>query len=210
MRWDFYVLYAKSFIIPLIFCYYLVTNEYKIAGIKTLIFLFCFIGDIFNLLNFNISAVGALISFLIAYLLLLKLSYTDFRSLNYKERDRFPILILFLFVVTIASSILSLNFENIAFNFSLYIIYGIVLSLLIFISITNYLIKPNYTFLNLTIMCICFLISDAFFMISKFYLSLFALSFIGNAVQVYSYYFMVTYFIENDKYLTKQTKYGEY
>lgn len=198
-----YVLYAKALIIPLVFSYYVITNEYTISGIKTLVFLFCFFGDIFNLLDLEISALGALVSFLTAYLLLLKLSYDDFKRLKFYKTDRFSTLISFLFIATISTSVLNLNFENMVVDFSFYVIYGVILSLLIFFAITNYIKKSNYAFLNFTIMGICFLISDAFFVINKFYLSLYALSFIGIFVQVFSYYFMVTYFIENDKYLKK-------
>ena len=55
-------------------------------------------------------------------------------------------------------------------------------------------------------MCLCFMISDVFFVINKFYLSLYSLSLIGTAVQVFSYFFMVTYFLENDKDRLKQIK----
>ncbi|HQE34664.1 MAG TPA: hypothetical protein PLQ70_08360, partial [Flavobacterium alvei] len=137
-EWDSYVLYAKSIIIPLLFIYYFITNNYKIGRIKALIFLFCFIGDLFNLLNFTFSALGALLSFLVVYLLLLKLTYDDFRSLKFKNKDRFPVLITFLFVATISTSVLSLQFENLALDFSLYVIYAIILSLLVFVSISNY------------------------------------------------------------------------
>jgi hypothetical protein len=203
LGWNSCVLYTKSIIVPLIFIYYFITNNYKLSFIKALIFMFCFIGDIFNLLNFEISPLGALMSFLFVNLLLLKLSLDDLRSLKFNEKDRIPVLISFLFIATSSASILSLQFENMAFNFSLYVIYGIVLGVLIFVSVTNYIKKPNYTFLNLVIMCVCSMISDIFFMINKFYLSLFAFSFIQVAVQVFSYIFMVTYFIENDKYLLK-------
>jgi len=206
MEWDFYMLYVKSIIIPLLFIYYFITNNYRITWIKALVFLCCFIGDIFNLLNFDISALGSLLSFLFVYLLLLKLSYDDFRYLKFNERDRIPILILFCFIVTICTSILSLQFENMVFDFSLYVIYGIILSLLVFVSITNYIKKPNYAFFNLVIMCVVSMISDVFFVINKFYLSLYAFSLIQVAVQVFSYFFMVTYFIENDKYLLKTKK----
>lgn len=204
LRWDAYILYAKSVIIPLLFIYYFIANNYKITKIKALIFLFCFIGDIFNLLNFDFSPLGALLSFLFVNLLLLRLSYGDFKSLKFDKTDRFPILISFLFIAAIGTSVLSLQFENMAFDFSLYVIYGIVLSLLTFVSITNYIKKPNFAFLNLVIMCLCFMISDIFFMINKFYLSLYAFSLIQVAVQAFSYLFMATYFIENDKYLLKK------
>jgi hypothetical protein len=203
LEYDLYVLYLKSIIIPLVFIYYLITNDYKISWTKALIFLFCFLGDIFNLLNFDISALGALLSFLIVNLLLLKLSYQDFRRLKFSKSDRLPIFVSFFFITIISTSILSLKFEKMKFDLSLYIIYGIILSLLIFVSITNYIKKTNFTFLNLVVMCICSMVSDVFFLINKYYLSLYAFSFIHIFVQVFSYFFMVTYFIENDKYLQK-------
>jgi hypothetical protein len=208
MENDTLVLYAKSVIVPLMFIYYLITNNYKISWIKALIFLFCFIGDVFNLLHFAISPLGALLSFLIVNVLLFKLTYDDFKSLKFDERDRIPILILLLFVLVISTSVLSLQFENMVFNLSLYIIYGIVLGAVVFVSITNYIKKPNFTFLNMVVFCLCSVISDIFFMINKFYLGLFAFDFIQASVQVFSYFFLVTYFIANDKYLIKQNENG--
>ena len=204
LEYDLSVLYIKSTIIPLVFIYYLITNEYKISWTKALIFLFCFIGDIFNLLKFDISPLGSLLSFLIVNLLLLKLSVQDFRRLKFYKADRLPTFVSFFFIAVISTSILSLKFEKMKVDLSLYIIYGIILSLLIFVSIANYIKKPNLTFLNLVVLCICFFVSDVFFLINKFYLSLYAFSFIHIFVQVFSYFFMVTYFIENDKYLQKK------
>jgi len=172
-----------------------------------MIFLFCFIGDIFNLLQFEISPLGALMSFLLVNLLLLKFSFDDLRTLKFDERDRIPIVISLLFILAISISVLSLRYENIVFDFSLYIIYGIALAILNFVAITNYLKKSNYAFMNLVIFCVGSMISDVFFMINKFYLPLFAFGFIQVSVQVFSYFFMVTYFIENDKYRLKTKKY---
>lgn len=203
LQYDLLVLYAKSIIIPLLFIYYFITNEYKISFNEAMIFLFCFMGDIFNLLQFEVSMLAALLSFLIVYLLLLKRSIDDFSRLKFNKSDRLPIIVTFFFITVICTSILSLKFENMKVDFSMYVIYGIALCLLIFFSITNYIIKPNFTFLNLIIMCVCFIISDIFYVINKFYFSSYALSFIHVFVQVVSYFFMVSYFVENDKYLLK-------
>lgn len=205
-EYELFVLYTKSVIIPLLFIYYLITNEYTISWIKAMVFLFCFIGDIFNLLNFDISALGALLSFLLVYLLLLKLSFDDFRRLILNRNHGIPLLVLFFFLATICITILSLKFERMEIDFSLYLIYGTTLSILSFFSIANYMVKGNYGFLNLVIMCVCFMISDIFFVINKFYLSLYAFGFINVFVQVFSYFFMVTYFIENDKNILKNKK----
>ncbi len=203
---DSLVLYAKSIIVPLIFIYYLITNNYKISWIKLLIFLFCFVGDIFNLLQFSDSGLGALLSFLFVYLLLLKLVIDDFKYLKLNKGDRIPMLVSFFFIATICISILSLNFERMQLDFSLYILYGVTLSLLSFFSFVNYFKKGNYTFFCLVVMCGCFMISDVFFVINKFYLNLYAFSFIAVFVQVFSYFFMATYFIENDRYHLKIKK----
>lgn len=207
LGWNAYVLYAKSLIIPLLFVYYFITNNYSISWLKALILLLCFIGDLFNLLQFEISPLGALISFLLAYVLLLKLAFDDFRGLKFNERDHIPIFVLFVFVAVIFISILSLNFENMIYDISLYVIYGIVLSVLVFVSSVNFIKNPNYGFMNLAIMCICSMVSDVFFVINSFYLSLYTFSFIQVTVQAISYFFMINYFIENDKYLlnTKRT-----
>ena len=206
LNFDSYAVYAKSVIIPLIFIYYFITNNYKITFIKALIFLFCFIGDIFNLLNFDISPLGALLSFLTVNLLLLKLTFDDFKSLKFNERDRISMMILFVFIVVICFSVFNLEYENMVFNLLLYIIYGIVLGVFVFIAVTNYIKKPNFAFLNLVVFCVCSVISDVFFIINKFYLSLFALDFFQASIQVFSYFFMVIYLIANDKYLIRQNE----
>jgi len=200
---DSLVLYTKSIIVPLIFIYYLITNNYKISWIKILIFLFCFIGDLFNLLQFNDSGLGALLSFLFVYVLLLKLAIDDFRYLKLNKEDRIPMLVSFFFIATICISILSLNFERMKLDFSFYILFGVTLSFLTFFSTINYLKKGNYAFFCLVVMCGSFMISDVFFVINKFYLNLYAFSFIAVSAQVFSYFFMVTYFVENDKYHQK-------
>lgn len=192
------VSYSKSIIVPSIFVYYLVTNNYKIDIIKGGIFLLCFIGDVFNFLNLNDSEIGALISFLFVYLLLLKLVLDDFRKLKFDKDDIAAILILIFLISIICITVLSLKFEKIQLDFSFYIIYGIILSLLSFFSIANYIKRGSYAFSNLVLMVACFIISDIFFMLNNFYLKLSVFSLTGIIPVVLSYFFMANYFIEND------------
>lgn len=203
LQYDLLVPYARTVIILLIFFYYLITNKYKIKLVKVLIFGFCFIGSIFKLTLFDFSILGALFSFLIVNLLLLKLSYDDFIHIKYNKNDNLSTFVLLFFIATLCVSILNLKFEKLEIDFSLYVIYGIVLSALSFFCIINYIKKQNYAFLNLLLMVLCFNISDIFYFINKFYITLYALSFIHVVLQVCSYFFMVSYFIENDKYLLR-------
>lgn len=201
-----YMSFTKSVIIPLIFIYYFITNGYKISFVKAMVFLLCFIGNIFNFLQFEISPLGALLSFLVVNLLLLKLAIDDLRSLKFDENDRIPIVISLLFVSSIGISVLSLQYENIVFDFSLYIIYALVSGILIFVAITNYIKKSNYAFLNLLIFSVASMMSDIFYMINKFYVPLFAFSFISDSIQVFTYFFIASYFIANDQFKNKNIK----
>jgi hypothetical protein len=50
------MLYAKSIVIPSLFIYYLVSNNYKINITKVLVFLLCFMREVFVVLNIKESA----------------------------------------------------------------------------------------------------------------------------------------------------------
>lgn len=193
------VSYAKAVLIPSIFIYYLITNNYKIDIIKGGIFIFCFIGDILNFLKLDESTILALISFLCAYLFLLKLVIDDFRKLRLNEKDIVSTLVVMFLISLICITVLSLKFEKMKLDFSIYIMYGVVLSFLSFFSIVNYMKRGSYAFFNLILMAICFIISDIFFILNNFYIKLSVFSLTGIIPQVLCYFFMVNYFIENDK-----------
>ena len=99
-------------------------------------------------------------------------------------------------------TILSLKFEKMRSDFSILIIYSVVLSVLICISVVSYIARSTYVFLNLVLMAICFMISDMFYVLNGFYLPLSAFRLIEMITQVFSYFFMVNYFIGNDKFIT--------
>jgi len=193
------MLYTKSIIIPSLFIYYFVLNNYRITLTKALIFLLCFMRDVFVLLNIKESAIGSFLCILFVYLLLLKFSLKDFRYLKFNYRDSASIIILVLLIVTICYSVLNLKLEKLNFSFSLYVVFGIVLSLLSVISITNYIKIGSYAFFNLMLMCVCFIITDVFFVIYNFYMNLYVFTLISIITQVLSYFFMVNYFIEKEK-----------
>ena len=67
---DIFVLYAKAVVLPAIFIYFLISNEFKIGKTEGLIFLFCFVGQVFDLMDVEVSEIGGVICFLAVYLLL--------------------------------------------------------------------------------------------------------------------------------------------
>ena len=194
------VVHAKLFIIPIISIYYLVVCNYKIKFIKGLILCFCFIGQNFVILFPNDSAIGSLLGFLLANLLLLFLVFQEFKKLRLKKTDMIPILISLLLICLTCITVMSLEYEKIKIDFSLYNLYAIILSTLCFFTVNYYIKKGSYAFFNLVLMISCFVFSDIFFMLNYFYLKIPVFSLIAVITQVLSYFFMINYFIESDKY----------
>jgi uncharacterized membrane protein YhhN len=198
-----YLLYAKSLVVPSIFIYYLTTNNYKIDLIKGGIFLFSFIGDVFVLMDYEDSEIGSVLSFLIVYLLLIIHLVRGLKKIKFDKIDILSLIGIIIVMIVLSFTILSLPFEKMKTDFSIIIIYSIVLSILICISVIKYITKSNFAFLNLLVMALCFLLSDIFYVLNGFYLPLSVFNVIKICTQVFSYFFMVNYFIANDKSLRK-------
>ncbi|PZX94618.1 hypothetical protein DOS84_03405 [Flavobacterium aquariorum] len=199
LNYDGLVLCGKSIIIPSLFIYYFVSNNYKITFFKGLIFLLLFVRDIFTTLNISESAMGSFICVLTVYILLLYLGQKDFKYLQFSFRDGFPIFILILGIGSICYSVLNLELENLELDFSLYVTFGIILSILSILSIINYIKSGSYAFFNAMLMCICFIITDIFFVLYKFYFYNYAFTLLSIITQFLSYFFMVNYLLEKDK-----------
>ncbi|MFV7236653.1 lysoplasmalogenase family protein [Flavobacterium sp. ZB4R12] len=190
-------------VVPSIFIYYFTTNNYKIDLVKAGIFLFSFIGDVFILMDYNDSETGSVLSFLIVYLLLAIPLISGLKKIKFDKIDILSLLIVIIVMVVLSTTILSLQLEKMKTDFSIIIIYSIVLSMLICISVVNYVAKGTFAFLNLLLMSVCLLLSDIFYVLNGFYLSLSVFSLIEMTCQVFSYFFMVNYFIANDKWVNK-------
>lgn len=196
---DALVLFFKSIIIPSLFIYYLVSNNYKLSLLKAVIFLLFFIRDVFNTLDISESAMGAFLCVLTVYVLLIYLAQKDFIHLKFSFGDSFSVLILILGIATICYSVLNLKLENLELDFSLYAAFGIVLCILSIVSIINYIKNGSYALFNAMLMCICFIITDVFFVLYKFYFYNYVFTLISIITQFSSYFFMVNYFLEKDK-----------
>ncbi len=196
---DMTVLYTKSMIIPSLFIYYLVSNNYKISPLKIVIFFAFFIRDVFVILKINESAIGSFLCVLFVYILLLYIALKEFMDLKFSYRDAISIFILIFIIGTICYSVLNLKLENLELDFYLYAFFGIILSILSIISIINYLKSESYAFFNGMLMCICFIITDIFFIIYKFYFYNYVFTLVSLITQFLSYFFMVNYFLEKNK-----------
>lgn len=163
------VLLFKSIIVPSLFIYYFISNNYKISTFKGWIFLLLFARDVFNTLNMKESAMGSFFCILTVYIMLLYLAQKDFKKLTFSSGDSVSTIVLVLGVVTICYSVLNLKLENLELDFYLYVLFGVVLSVLCVITTLNYIKNNRNVFFIAMLMCVSFMITDIFFVLYKFY-----------------------------------------
>lgn len=199
MQHDVMAVYTKSIVLPAIFFYFLISRDYKIAKTEALVFLFCFVGQVFELMDVEISELGGVLSFLIVYILLLRIFITRHERIKFRKRDILPISIVVIFIVYLLISVLSLQSDNMKkFNW-LYTFYGIILSLLCYYSFVNYITKGTYIAFLMSLMAISFMLSDIFFIFCKYFSYSIVLILIRDITQILAYYFMVAYFLKKAK-----------
>lgn len=192
-------IYSKGIVASSAFIYYFITNNYQIKITKVIIFILSFIGEIIVLLESKNAIVIMIFCFLSVYSILLKNIINDFLKLKIDKKDFTNILVSTILIILLIFMVLSLKLEKIDFSFSIFVVYAIVLALLSVLSIISYIKQNSPVFLYLVLMACCFLISDIFYVLNNFYLSLSALHATAVLTQVLSYYFMVRYFLERDK-----------
>lgn len=199
MHHDVMAVYAKSIVLPAIFFYFLITRNYKIGKTEVLVFLFCFTGQVFELMDIEISEIGGVLSFLIVYMLLFRIFIVSHEKIKLRKKDILPISIIVIFIVYLLISVLSLQSDSMKkYNF-LYTFYGIVLSLLSYYSFVSYITKGTYITFLMSLMAISYIFSDIFFIFSEYFSYSIVLVLIRDITQILAYYFMVAYFLEKTK-----------
>ncbi|MFH6969787.1 hypothetical protein [Flavobacterium sp. FlaQc-28] len=196
---DFLAIYAKAIVLPAIFIYFLISNDFKIRKTEGFIFLFCFIGQVFDLMDIEISEIGGVISFLIVYLLIMKLFIFEHEKIILKKKDILPISIVVIFIVYLLISVLSLQFDKMKRFNAVYTIYGIVLSLVSYFSFVSYITKGTFLALLMSLMAISYIFSDIFYIFNEYFSYSIVLVLIRDVTQILAYYFMVEYFLEKEK-----------
>lgn len=192
-------IYAKAIVLPAIFFYFFVSSELTIGKTEAFVFLFCFVGQVFDLMDVEVSEIGAVLSFLLVYILLLKIFISDREKIKLNKRDILPISIVLLFIVYLLVSVLSLQSDNMKKYNVLYTFYGIVLSVLSYFCFVRYITKGTHIALIMSLMAICYIFSDVFYIFNEYFSHSVVLVLIRDVTQILAYYFMVEYFLERDK-----------
>ncbi|SEO10711.1 hypothetical protein SAMN05444671_0983 [Flavobacterium sp. CF108] len=196
---DFLAIYAKAIVLPAIFIYFLISSEFKIKKTESFIFLFCFIGQVFDLMDVEVSEMGAVISFLIVYALIMKLFIVEHEKIRLQKKDILPISLVIIFIVYLLISVLSMKFDNTKKFDYIYIIYGIILSYISYFSFVSYITKGTFITLLMSLMAVSYIFSDIFYIFNEYFSHSVVLVLIRDITQILAYYFMVEYFLEKIK-----------
>jgi hypothetical protein len=199
LQYDILAIYAKAVVLPAIFFYFIITSEFRIGKTEGLIFFFCFVGQVFNLMDVEVSEIGGVISFLFVYLLILKLFIIEHERIKLRRKDILPVSIVVIFIAYLLVSVLSLQFDNMnKFNL-LYTFYGIVLSMLSYYSFVSYITRGTHLALLMSLMAVCYIFSDIFYIFNEYFSYSVVLVLVRDITQILAYYFMVEYFLEKVK-----------
>lgn len=200
---DFFSIYAKAIVLPAIFFYFLISTEFKIGRTEAVIFLFCFVGQVFDLMDIEISEIGGVMSFLVVYLLIIKLYIREHEKIKLAKKDILPVSIVVIFIVYLLISVLSLQFDNMKKFSALYTFYGLVLSVLSYFSFVSYITKGTHITLLMSLMAISYIFSDIFYIFNEYFSYSIVLVLIRDVTQILAYFFMVEYFLEKLKFQKK-------
>ncbi|PAM95050.1 hypothetical protein B4N84_07115 [Flavobacterium sp. IR1] len=196
MNEDLLGTYAKSIVIPAIFFYFLTSNNFKIQKTEAFIFLFCFIGQVYDLMKVEASEIGGVLCFFLVYMLLLKLIVFDHKKIRLRRKDILPLSIVVILIIYLLISVLGLQSASMKkYNF-IYTSYGIILSILCYFSYANYITKGSNITLLMTLMTTCYMFSDIFYIFNVYFSYSVVLVLIRDATQILAYFFMVEYFLE--------------
>jgi hypothetical protein len=196
---EYIAIYAKAIVLPAIFFYFFVSSEFKIGKTEAFIFLFCFIGQVFDLMDVEVSEIGGVLSFLVVYLLLLKIFIAEREKVILSKKDILPTSIVVIFIVYLLVSVLSLQSDNMKKFNTLYTFYGIVLSVLSYFCFVRYITKGTHIALIASLMAVCYIFSDIFYIFNEYFSHSVVLVLIRDVTQILGYYFMVEYFLERSK-----------
>ena len=195
-------LFSKPIIIPSIYYFYYTSVKGKISYLFTFSVLSYFIGEILFLLNQDDFLVSSLVFFGIPYIIITFFLAQDFLFyLKIKKYDvnniSFYIILMLLFYLLY--NVLSFINETSQIEFSIYIIYGI---LLLVMGLLSFLIQFNFNnkaISFMVLMVVFFIISDLFYIFSKSTKDVMALKLINVVSQQLSYYLYVGYFVYRTK-----------
>ncbi len=188
------LLIAKSVVVPSIFYYYLQTRRDKVNILFSIALVFFFIADMILVVYPNSAIVAVMLCGVVSYLILIRFAVRDSHHINSKPIYILTITALLVLLGVVLLPIINLSILEIAENYKIYLLYGIILWVFLSISIYNYISIANNAFLYLCIAAVCLFLSDVFYCVNVYMVELPVISILNLLTQLLSYFFIVRYF----------------
>lgn len=187
------LLIAKPIIVPAIFYYYLQRTRFKLDWLFTIAILSSFISDMFVLFKYEDEHIPIAFLNMFVYLIFLYFLLKDVVfNQEYLKRSLYFVAITAGFLI-ILYIMLDLIKDVDTFSSHLYVVYGLVLTVLATLSVYTYIFDQNIRSFYALLMCICFITTDIFYTIFNFYLQMQVFIVVNLIAQFVSYYYMVRY-----------------
>lgn len=190
----------KPVIVPIIFVYYLYKTNFKLRGTFTSILILSFASDMTTVFEIEKKQIFILILNFVINLLFLKSFLKDYYKLNNIDFRQimngfFIMISLMILVVVCLTMMPNLSMSEMVY----YLFYGLVLSLMATVAISNNMLNDNLKIFYALLVSISFIITDVFYVLYNFYLPMKVFLLVNQIVQYASYFFIVNYFITSLK-----------
>lgn len=190
---DLLLLIVKPIIIPAIFFYYLQLEKFKVNWLFTAALLSDFITDMIVLFQIGDAIYTILFFNTIAYFIFGYFVISDLSLRNLGNEKILYIVLAFVSNYLVLYFVLDLIEVSNTILFYAYLVYGLILATLSSFVGINFFSKNNLKYTYASIMCGCFVLSDAFYALFNYYIKLDAFSILNMITQFASYYYMVKY-----------------
>ncbi len=187
-HWEELMIATKPMVIPAIFYYYLQTKAKRANWLFSLALWLFFVSDMVMVLFPYTGMPWIMVTSMASYLIMIKFALGDRTTIKFSAFNVVFISLLLILLGYFVFTILSLNVESIVSNYGMYLAYGIVLTTLAALSAANYLSDNSTVFLHLSCMALCMVVSDLFFCIYRFMISLPLIDDINLFSQFMSYF----------------------
>jgi hypothetical protein len=193
LKCDSLTFLIKPIIVPAIFYYYMQKNGFKISGLFFLGVSSSYASDMIVLLEHHDDQMVITLLNLFTYVVMLYYVVHDFafKKMGIQKITYFVgNLISFLCIVYIMLTLIS---NMTITSLALYVVYGLIISILTSLAVINHLLNHNLkTFYGL-LMCICFVTTDVFYVVYNFYMNMIVFLLLNLAAQFLSYFYMMKY-----------------
>lgn len=188
------LLISKPTIIPTVYFYYL-TKAKKVNFLFTVVIMLNFIGDTIILLKIK-DPLFVMVPYYLSYLILIGFIIADIMKAKSVNATNILLSLLVLighaFMLYLVLDLQTMDGKKFIVPFS---IYGVTLSLMVTLSVYNYLADKFISAFYMLIACGCCLISDVFYVLYNEHFHIPILSYINSAMQFFTYIFLVRYML---------------